>query len=588
MNPSPEFPTAFRGYEPTVVDQHVAALHQQLQAARAAAENALQEAAAHSVELTKAKQTHDSLRAELDAHARTIAELESAGARAANPTFADLGERVGSILSLADEEATHLRSTAADEVAALRSEADQSAARLRAEAERYAEEVRTKADVDVSAMLTQARAEADSFIDDAAREAAARREEAEAYFEKQRAKAAAAAADFERTLGERREKAAEEFNDQMAKQDAALAAVQERAEQLAREAEADHQARAAEAASALEAAKLEASALVAGAKEQAERIRRDSDRELTAATARRDSITAQLSNVRNMLATLGGGAPGADPLAAIPSFDEEPAEAPAVEDDVQDSAEPTEDVAEAMRARRPLPRPPRTSLPRLQRKLPTSRPWSRKPGTTPRARWKSPARAWVRCGARSRPCCPADRGLSQAVGGLREDGLSHDALGCRADLNHVGAIATQDQHAALAGEFGAPVVKDAAVVIARFGSKADDHRLTGLPAGLHEFSKDVRVAHQANRRRRLVCRTAMGLLDLVFRVLGWTEVGYRGGHDDQIRLLSETHHDIAHLQCRFDLTQGYSVGRRQGCTGHQGDLGAHRDRCGGQGVPLLA
>ena len=106
----------------------------------------------------------------------------------------------------------------------------------------------------------------------------------------------------------------------MAKQDAALAAVPDRAEQLAREAEADHQARAAEAASALEAAKLEASALVAGAKEQAERVRRDSDRELAAATARRDSITAQLSNVRNMLATLGGGAPGADPLAAIPSF----------------------------------------------------------------------------------------------------------------------------------------------------------------------------------------------------------------------------------------------------------------------------
>jgi len=58
----------------------------------------------------------------------------------------------------------------------------------------------------------------------------------------------------------------------------------------------------------LDAARVEAAALVSSAKEQAQRIRRDSERELAAATARRDSITAQLSNVRNMLATLGGGA----------------------------------------------------------------------------------------------------------------------------------------------------------------------------------------------------------------------------------------------------------------------------------------
>jgi hypothetical protein len=45
---------------------------------------------------------------------------------------------------------------------------------------------------------------------------------------------------------------------------------------------------------------------VSAAREKAERIRRDSERELSAATARRDSITSQLSNVRQMLATLGG------------------------------------------------------------------------------------------------------------------------------------------------------------------------------------------------------------------------------------------------------------------------------------------
>ena len=45
---------------------------------------------------------------------------------------------------------------------------------------------------------------------------------------------------------------------------------------------------------------------MAEAKIKAERIRSDSERELAAATQRRDSINAQLTNVRQMLATLGG------------------------------------------------------------------------------------------------------------------------------------------------------------------------------------------------------------------------------------------------------------------------------------------
>ena len=53
-----------------------------------------------------------------------------------------------------------------------------------------------------------------------------------------------------------------------------------------------------------------AHSLVAEAKTKAERIRGDSERELAAATQRRDSINAQLSNVRQMLAALGGVAVG--------------------------------------------------------------------------------------------------------------------------------------------------------------------------------------------------------------------------------------------------------------------------------------
>ena len=110
------------------------------------------------------------------------------------------------------------------------------------------------------------------------------------------------------TLGERREQSSAEFTAQMANQDQALASVQERADLLARESEEDRRLAAADAAGHLEAARTEAAGVVSAAKQQAERIRRDSERELAAATARRDSITAQLGNVRSMLATLGGGA----------------------------------------------------------------------------------------------------------------------------------------------------------------------------------------------------------------------------------------------------------------------------------------
>ncbi|KGN38894.1 hypothetical protein [Knoellia subterranea] len=78
--------------------------------------------------------------------------------------------------------------------------------------------------------------------------------------------------------------------------------------------------------------------MVTTAKEQADRIKRDSERELAAATARRDSITAQLSNVRNMLGTLGGASSLGEPFG-----DQAPA-APAAP--VKSAAETTEDDEE--------------------------------------------------------------------------------------------------------------------------------------------------------------------------------------------------------------------------------------------------
>ncbi|WP_377642920.1 hypothetical protein [Oryzobacter terrae] len=363
----PEFPTVFRGYDPVQVDQHLAALQQ-------AAESARQESASGSVELTKLRQSHDALARQLEAERARATDLEEQARKVSSPTFADLGERIGTMLGLADEEAAAIRQSATDEVGEHRRLAEEASAQVRADADRYAEDVRSRADVQATETVTKAKQEADSIIDDAAREAAARREEAEAYFEKQRATAAAQAADFERTLGERRERSAAEFTAQMAKQDQALAAVQERADLLAREADAERASRSEEATRLLENAKAEAAQLVGSAKEQAERIRRDSERELAAATARRDSITAQLSNVRNMLGTLGGGA-ALGALADAPveheeQVTEEVVEAPADEavdtdntDDVADDAETPEDPEtpedapdEAPEAEQPSPR----------------------------------------------------------------------------------------------------------------------------------------------------------------------------------------------------------------------------------------
>ncbi|MEO8889588.1 MAG: hypothetical protein ABI301_02055, partial [Jatrophihabitantaceae bacterium] len=58
---------------------------------------------------------------------------------------------------------------------------------------------------------------------------------------------------------------------------------------------------------------------VAEAISRADRIRAESDRELVAASQRRDSINAQLTNVRQMLATLSGTTPAAADVDAEPA-----------------------------------------------------------------------------------------------------------------------------------------------------------------------------------------------------------------------------------------------------------------------------
>ncbi len=98
----PEFPTVFRGYDPVQVDQHVTALEQIAEAAR-------QEAAQSAVELSKLRHVHEALSEELEDQRRAITELEAQTRTVSSPTFADLGERIGAMLGLADEEAAAMR-----------------------------------------------------------------------------------------------------------------------------------------------------------------------------------------------------------------------------------------------------------------------------------------------------------------------------------------------------------------------------------------------------------------------------------------------------------------------------------------------
>ena len=335
MTQTPSFRTVLRGYDPSEVEQRYAEISRALVAAR-------QEAADRTVELTQLRQANTRLQESLAEQERRLTDLEDAQHRAAAPSYGDLGQRIGRILTLADEESNEIRRTAAEDAEALRGSATAEVAEQRQSADRYATEVRGSAEADAARVVEKARQQADTILDDADREASARREEGEAFYENQRARAAAAAADFESTLGQRRESAAQEFAAQMAVHEQSLSEAEERATTLSAESEAAHRQARAEAQSLLESAREEAGALVTAAREKAERIRRDSERELAAATARRDSITAQLSNVRQMLSTLGGASmveqlvEAAAPAEAGPgagAVDAADADAPAVTED---------------------------------------------------------------------------------------------------------------------------------------------------------------------------------------------------------------------------------------------------------------
>src|SRR6476646_4064602 len=177
MTDSTQFRTVLRGYEPSQVEEHLRSLTAAPERAQRFADEAQKW------------------------QGRAQAKQEAPSA----PTFADLGERVGEILTPANQEAVQMRTEATADAAAQRKDAEATAKRVKADAESHAAEVRSGAEAQAAQLVAEARRKAENILDEADRDATARREEAEAIYEQQRAKSAKAATDFETTLAERRE-----------------------------------------------------------------------------------------------------------------------------------------------------------------------------------------------------------------------------------------------------------------------------------------------------------------------------------------------------------------------------------------------
>ena len=326
MSEGTTFRTVLRGYEPTEVDRAVADLQATLAALRQHAADLEEQVAGATPDTgaTDAAASGPSRPRPSCASSRRRTPRSSPSATSARPgparrgrrgaadaepaeaSYEHLGVRIGQMLGIARDEASDVRLRAATDAKAHREEVEAGALALRTDAETYAADVRSGVEAEAARMLEEARRQSDEILDTADRDATARREEAEAYYEHQRAAAAQAALDFEQTLAERRERAERDFTTQTAAAQAQLGQLQDTLAAQRREGERDRAQAQAEAKRIEDEARQQAEHLVSEAQARVSRIRSESERELSAASARRDSINAQLANVRQMLATLTG------------------------------------------------------------------------------------------------------------------------------------------------------------------------------------------------------------------------------------------------------------------------------------------
>jgi cell division septum initiation protein DivIVA len=295
------FDVALRGYDRDQVDTHLASIESEFSSAVAERDRLAERV--KQLE-TRVEELH-------------LADGGDESERSAS-SLTGFGARIERIMRTAEEEATAVREEVAAEIERDRSDASKRVRTIQQAAEKDAVAHRRKVEQEASQLLDKARQEAARVRADADAQASATREEASGHLEAVRAKAAQAAADFETALAKRRHKAE---TDHVARTNAAereLAETVARTDQLRAEAEkmrSDAERRSQEM---LQAAQRESGELVAEARAHADRTRRESERELATLSKRRDAITDQLRNVREMLSTLTGG--------AVSSPDPEPAE----------------------------------------------------------------------------------------------------------------------------------------------------------------------------------------------------------------------------------------------------------------------
>jgi cell division septum initiation protein DivIVA len=285
------FDLALRGYERSQVESYLANIE---------AENATlrhgRDVAADRVAMLE--QRLEELHVELQTAQRQVAEFE--------PSYAGLGARVENILRLAEEEAVALRADASATGDRIRATAEDDAKRIRSDADREAKDIVTAAEREAGQRRSAALAEAEGARADAAKDAAAVRAEAASELEEARAKAAQAARDFETTLARRRDQAEQELSARLAAAEQRLTETSDTADQIKREAEAHRSDADRRAAQILDSARREAEAMISEATAKASRARSEVERELANLIRRRDSVQAQLQNVREMLATMTG------------------------------------------------------------------------------------------------------------------------------------------------------------------------------------------------------------------------------------------------------------------------------------------
>ena len=260
MSEESQFRTVLRGFDPEQVKSAMDEMHTSVVTARRLA-------ADRTIEVTRMQDHLNQVQRRLDEATARIAELEKQSPQSA-PSAGDVGARIGSILALANEEAEELRAAGRDQAQRTLAEADASATAARSEAERHADQVRLTARGDADRVVDEARQRAAALLDEANRDADARRAEAQAIVDSHRAQADAVAA----------------FSGQIAKHTDRLQQASTRVEQLAHE---------------------EATLVQRQGQESTERIQRDTENQLAAVDARRQSITAQLSTVGELLQQLG-------------------------------------------------------------------------------------------------------------------------------------------------------------------------------------------------------------------------------------------------------------------------------------------